>query len=506
MRKKSIIFLILRISLGWHFLYEGLTKVIDPHWTAEAYLRGSSGIFSPFFHFLSSGPGMITAVDFLNEWGLILVGSALILGVFVRMASVSGILLLMLYYFAYPPFGHQSADILSEGHFWIINRNLIEALVFLVIYLFPSSDYSILNISSFYRKRKLSPTPVENVEEHSRMDRRTLIKGVATLPVFGGIVGAALLRDYTVNPDALSGATVALKRYDLKDLRGSLPKGKLADIEMSRVILGCNLMGGGAHSRDLEYVHDLSRYYNTEKKIFETLSLCEQAGIDSTNMVSGHFKLFNRYKMITGSNMKTVCQLHLRAGSKDPFLELRQLTDHGATTMYIQGANADTLVKNDRLDLIEEALELIRLQGLPAGIGAHSIEVLIACVNAGIKPDYYYKTMHHDRYWSAHPMQFREEFSVDGQRSLDHNKIHDNMFDLFPDRTIDVISNIDVPVVGFKVLAAGAIKPKDGFRYAFENGADFICVGMFDWQVVENVNTAIEVLGSELKRERKWIG
>ena len=210
--------------------------------------------------------------------------------------------------------------------------------------------------------------------------------------------------------------------------------------------------------------------------------------------------------MITGSNMKTVCQLHLRAGSKDPFLELRQLTDHGATTMYIQGANADTLVKNDRLDLIEEALELIRLQGLPAGIGAHSIEVLIECMNAGIKPDYYYKTMHHDRYWSAHPMEFREEFSVDGQRSLDHNKIHDNMFDLFPDRTIDVISNIDVPVVGFKVLAAGAIKPKDGFRYAFENGADFICVGMFDWQVVENVNIAIEVLGSELKRERKWIG
>ena len=268
MRIKSIVYLLLRISLGWHFLYEGVTKIIDPHWTAEAYLRASYGICSSFFRFLSSGPGMITAVDFLNEWGLILIGSALILGVFIRIASVAGILLLMLYYFAYPPFAYQSADILSEGHFWIINRNLIEAFVFLVIYLFPSSDYSILNISSFYRKRKLSPAPVENVEEHSRMDRRTLIKGVATLPVFGGIVGAALLRDYTVNPDALSGATVALKRYDLKDLRGSLPKGKLADIEMSRVILGCNLMGGGAHSRDLDYVHDLSRYYNTEKKIF----------------------------------------------------------------------------------------------------------------------------------------------------------------------------------------------------------------------------------------------
>jgi hypothetical protein len=54
------------------------------------------------------------------------------------------------------------------------------------------------------------------------------------------------------------------------------------------------------------------------------------------------------------------------------------------------------------------------------------------------------------------------------------------------------------------VLAAGAILPKDGFRFAFENGADFICVGMFDFQVVENVNTANEILGSLKQRERGW--
>ena len=504
MRIKSTVYLLLRISLGWHFLYEGVTKVMDPHWTAEAYLRGSYGIFSSFFHFLSSGQGMLAAVDFLNEWGLILIGSALILGVFVRTASVSGIALLMLYYFAYPPFGYQSADIVFEGHYWIINRNLIEALAFMMIYLYPSSDYSVMNLKYFFQRAQANKTASGKPDEENGLKRRELIKGVAALPVFGGIMGAAMLRDFTLNPDALSGATVALKRYDLKDLIGSLPKGKLGEMEMSRIILGCNLMGGGAHSRDLDYVNDLSRVYNTDKKIFETFSLCEQAGINTTNMVSRYFKLFNRYKEITGSNMKTVCQLHLTQDKKDPFLELRQLTDQGATCMYIQGANADTLVKNGRLDLIEEALELIRLQGMPAGIGAHSIEVLIACEKAGIKPDYYYKTMHHDKYWSAHPMEYREEFSVDGQRSEDHNRIHDNMFDLFPDKTIGVIRDIEVPVVGFKVLAAGAIKPADGFRYAFENGADFICVGMFDWQVVENVNTAISVLSSKLNRERKW--
>ena len=68
----------------------------------------------------------------------------------------------------------------------------------------------------------------------------------------------------------------------------------------------------------------------------------------------------------------------------------------------------------------------------------------------------------------------------------------------------DVFSKIKVPLIGFKVLAAGAIKPKDGFRYAFENGADFICVGMFDYQIIEDVNLVNEILNDGLNRTRPW--
>ncbi len=116
------------------------------------------------------------------------------------------------------------------------------------------------------------------------------------------------------------------------------------------------------------------------------------------------------------------------------------------------------------------------------------------------------KTMHHDNYWSAHPMENRVPFEVDGKKHLDHNRFHDNCFCLFPDRTVEFVEKANVPVMGFKVLAAGAIKPEDGFNWAFQNGADFICVGMFDFQIVNDVNITIDLLGNLQGRKREWFG
>ena len=503
----SITLLLLRIVIGWHFLYEGISKLVNPDWTAEAYLRGSYGFLSGFFHTLAANHTTLAIVDFLNVWGLILIGTALFLGIFIRFSSLAGILLLMLYYFAYPPFGHSLMAGAVEGHYWLINRNLIEALALLLVFAMPVKEFSLQTLVLYFRREEPEPSnpgPKDSNEGSALVKRRELLKGLAALPFFGGVVYAAAARESNPDPDVLSGATIALRNFDLSDLKGDLPTGKIKDVEMSRLIMGCNLIGGWSHSRDLEYVGTLFRHYNTEKKIFETFSLAEQSGINTTNMVTNFYPLFNKYKQVTGSTMKSICQANVDLEGPDPLVQFKQARDYGATTIYVQGANSDTLVQGKRMDMIQEAVEWIRNQGMLAGVGAHSIQVPIACEEAGLKPDYYFKTMHHDRYWSAHPREFREEFSVDRKRYLDHNKFHDNLFDMFPEQTVEVFHKIDVPLVGFKVLAAGAIKPEDGFRYAFENGADFICVGMFDFQVVENVNTALDVLGSKLNRTRAW--
>jgi hypothetical protein len=333
--------------------------------------------------------------------------------------------------------------------------------------------------------------------------RRELLKGLATLPFFGGMLFGTVARAKSLDPDALSGATIALKKVDLADLKGELPKGKLGNLEVSRLYMGSNQIGGMAHARDLHYAKQLIRQYNTEEKLFETWSIAEQAGINMTNMGLPWYPIFNKYKKITGGKMMSNCQTKIDLEGNDRLINFKKAMDFGATSMYIHGSGGDRLCKNGQFDLIQEAVEYVQSQGYPAGIGGHSIQVIIGSENAGLKPDFYFKTLHHDHYWSAHPREFRKEFGVTGG-SPDHNDYHDNIWDMFPEQTVEVLRKVKVPIIGFKVLAAGAILPEDGFRYAFESGADFICVGMFDWQIVEDVNTVTGILNGDLNRSRPW--
>ena len=504
---KSISLFLLRIVIGWHLLYEGLTKLFASAWSAEGFLQSSYGFLSGFFHALAANPVSIEIVNFLNIWGLILIGTGLFLGLLVRISAVSGIILLLLYYFAYPPFNVPLFPGNPEGHYWIINRNLIEAIALCIVYFYPATDYSLLNFFKRYRKhvakQNKKETATEHMSEKGGLKRRELLKGLVALPFYGGVIYAAKT-DHLFTADATTGATRVFKTYDLKDLKGVMPKGKVGNLEMSRLIMGCNQIGATSHSRDLHYVSSLFRHYNTESKIIETFDLAERVGINTTNLGPNNYPFFNSYKKMNGSKMKSICQVYIRPEEADKFAQLKLAIDQGADTLYVQGDCCDHLVKTGRLNLIHEAIEFIHSQGMLMGVGAHSIQVPIACDKAGIRPDYYYKTMHHDRYWSAHPRENREEWSVDTVQSQDHNKIHDNMFDLFPEQTVEVFSKIDVPLFGFKVLAGGAIQPKDGIRYAFENGADFICLGMFDFQLIEDANLVTEILNSNLNRQRKW--
>ena len=498
MEFKRTLLTIIRAAIGWHFLYEGLSKLFMEDWSAQSYLANATGFLSGFYHWLASGESLVQVIDFLNVYGLI--GLALFLGLFTRRAAAGGVLLLLLYYFAYPPFG-TSLFGSPEGHFYIVNRNLIEALLLLWFVLSPHTGYGISLLLPL-RKRKESGGDggAEGVNS-----RREALKNLATLPILGAM-GWGAFRHASKEVDVMSGATIQLNFTSLSELKGELPKGKIGPHEISRLVAGGNLVGGWAHARDLIYASSLFKAYNTERKVYETLMLAEQAGINTINIGFPTNALLAKYKKATGSKIKVISQVHPDLEKGDYFVNIDKAIDFGVDIVQIQGNQVDWLVRDDRIDVVEKMMDHIRSQGYVAGLASHTVDALIATEAYGIIPDYYMKTMHHDNYWSAHPIENRVPYEVDGKNYLDHNKFHNNCFCLFPDRTAEFVERATVPVMGFKVLAAGAIEPKDGFNWAFEKGADFICVGMFDFQVVEDVNTTIDVLDNLKGRTRDWYG
>lgn len=151
------VLVLLRIFIGWHFLYEGVIKFYNPSWTAKGYLLSSEGIFQPFFTMLADD-SIIGFIDGINIAILLMVGVCLILGIMVRNASLSGALLLLLYYLSHPALpGFQQGP--SEGSYWIVNKNLIETAALLVLMYFPTEHY--FSIKLLFRK-KLNPQPFKS--------------------------------------------------------------------------------------------------------------------------------------------------------------------------------------------------------------------------------------------------------------------------------------------------------------------------------------------------------
>jgi hypothetical protein len=251
--------------------------------------------------------------------------------------------------------------------------------------------------------------------------------------------------------------------------------------------------------------------YNTERRIFDTFELAERVGINAFFCNTGSMPMFNKYRKLNPSTkMMLISQTNVLP--EDLKTDIDKAIDCGATVLYILGGCSDQFVRNKQIDRLGISLDYIKSQGYLAGIGAHAISVPIECEKAGLQPDFYVKTLHHDKYWSAHPREDRIEFSVEKlsssgtgtEKMPDHNQWHDNMFDLFPEKNIEFMATVKRPWIAFKVLAGGAISPPDGFKFAFENGADFICVGMFDFQLIQNVNTVLDVLANVKSRPRPW--
>jgi thiosulfate dehydrogenase [quinone] large subunit len=141
-RRALVAITVLRVVVGWHFLYEGVAKLTSPSWSAAGYLKQARGPFAELFKWLASQPNLLANADLITMWGLTLVGVFLILGLFTRLASVAGIGLILLFYLCNPPLVGYFYSIPTEGTYLIVNKNLVELCALVVILVTGSGRFA----------------------------------------------------------------------------------------------------------------------------------------------------------------------------------------------------------------------------------------------------------------------------------------------------------------------------------------------------------------------------
>lgn len=324
-----------------------------------------------------------------------------------------------------------------------------------------------------------------------RLNRREFLSGTA-------LASAGLV---------ISGQTNAISAADVQSApavkvapgsKGTMPVGKIGKLTISRLISDGNLISGWAHSRDLHYVPSLMRAYNTEEKVLDTLQMLEEQGVNAiiADPRKNVMSVFSRYWKERGGKIQWIAEGH--PDIDDWKTNIKESIDFGAVAVYIQGVKSDYFLKEGHGELLGKCVDFIKTQGVPGGIGAHKLEVIMESEKNNYGADFYVKTLHHTKYWSTRRPDQTQDV-VDNSA--------DNYWDFDPDKTIAFMQTVKKPWIAFKVLAAGAIQPSSGFPFAFENGADFICVDMFDFQVEKNARLAREVFQKARGqfRKRGWM-
>jgi hypothetical protein len=248
---------------------------------------------------------------------------------------------------------------------------------------------------------------------------------------------------------------------------------ELGTYDVSRLICAGNPFGGYAHAGGLTYVSRLMREYFTDEKIAETLQVCSANGINTALMETEDniLRALDLYESAMGHRIQWICQIppdRKQVGLMEHMREQIQIAaDNRAIAAFIQGEATERIFAENRSEDLRELIALMTEKGIAAGVCSHRPAIIDQAEELDLGAQFYMLTL---------------------------NKVGYACDD--PEAAKRTMRRIQKPFINFKVLGAGRDTPESGFRHAFEAGATFIAVGMFDFQVKENGQLVNSILGS----------
>ncbi|MDY0033527.1 MAG: hypothetical protein RBT84_16335, partial [FCB group bacterium] len=223
-----------------------------------------------------------------------------------------------------------------------------------------------------------------------KTDRRTFVKSALAAPAAMALSMQASGQDPAA-PAPQQAAPIA-----------ALPQGKIGNLQVSRLLLGGNLLTHFTHSRDLKYVYNLAAHYNTDDKIIETMAVAEQNGINTLviHTVPHVLDTLRKYRVEMGGKIQWIICPTAPVGNdlSEYARQVEALVKDGCEAVYLWGVHSDKLVAEGRGEVIARLVALVKEHGIPSGVGAHDSNVIMYCEKNSVGADFYIKTLHHHKY------------------------------------------------------------------------------------------------------------
>ncbi len=445
---------LLRVAIGWHFLYEGCWKLMQKDgWSCLSYLSAAQGPLAPVFKWMAEQAWIVSTGDWAVQIGLVAIGLALITGICARYAALGGIALMAMFYCCQPPEPFATAMSGADGRFFILERNVVEALGLLLV----------------------AATPCRC------MNMWMLLPGAAVLAVFQICFCLHGRSGGFEKVEAVTSATVKVHEFTaLAALKAPFAeKATIGGVEISRLALGGDLIAGHAHARDLIWADDFMRRYNGGVTLGRTVRYCLHCGVDTAFVEPAFIAPMRDAAKAFGGEMKFFANC---ADAKDA--ELAAST--GASALYMRPETADALAKKGDADGLKALFAALKAAKLPVGVGAEDVATVKFCAERGVAPDFWLLAYHSLNYPAATmPVKCNNIWCADPEAAAAYMKTRKE------------------PWVAIRCLAGGAINPIEAYKFACGGGAAAVAMDLLDYRIVDTVNGVAKKKAGEPAKKGK---